>query len=684
MQRPPDFRSKTCVSQSTAVAVLVASVVGGGFALAASALPPGPPSEVALPERRTPPVLVRALRPADIPEDPSSFTTVIEMEDYQGEAKSVVEILDEAVGVQVRRFGGRGDPAEISIRGSTSSQVVVLMDGVRLNSAQTGGVDLSTLPVELIERIEISRGGGSVQTGSDAIGGVVNLVTRRPGGSPRTTASFSAESFGTFAGSATHSGKWRDIETSLGYSGFHTDGDWEFYSARRETDADVIESSGPYERVNNESEAHSVLMTLARDIGGWGRISVRDSFLYDSSGRPGPDWLVFGELRGQSLTAHQRRTRNVASAVLDAAGLFDSPVGGSLQVFHRYDRSRFKDSEPPFLEAIDSDNRNHSVGTRLNTDGTWSLGPTEHALSLGSEFRWDLLHAKNATDHDRRTIGVFFQDEIGVWEKRLRLIPALRMDDTEGFDTEWLPRLGVIVRVFPWFIVKGNVERSYRVPNFDELYFDEGAIRGNQNLKPEEAFNADVGIELGLDAWGPLESAWLEFALFHNDIDESIVFQPISDRVVAATNTGPAEIDGLELAGGFRLFGWLGFSGNWTLMDPRYKDTGKRLPGRARSEYLLRLELGPPSRVVRLVGERLYTSEIPVNESGDRRISARAIYGLSFAIDIAQLPYVGEHVPGRELLFSVAVKNVGDRSVRDAAFFPQPGRTLAFTLSWEL
>jgi vitamin B12 transporter len=684
MHRPPHFRSTPRTSQSTAVGWGVALFVSAGLAVTAAAIPPDPPSAPALPERQTPAVRVKALRPADLPADPSSFTTVIEMEDYEGEAKSVAEILDDTVGVQVRRFGGRGDPAEISIRGSTSSQVVVLLDGVRLNTAQTGGVDLSTLPVELLERIEVSRGGGSVQTGSDAIGGVVNLVTRRPGGAPRTTASFSAESFGTFAGSATHSGTWREIETSLGYSGFHTDGDWEFEAARRETDSGIVSGGGTYERVNNESEAHSVLMTVARDLASWGRISVRDSFLYDSSGRPGPDWLDFGELRGQSLTAHQRRTRNVASAVLDVAGLLDSPVGGSLQVFHRYDRSRFTDPEPPFLEVIDSDNRNHSAGTRLNADGEWPLGPTTHALSLGSEFRWDLLHAKNASDHDRRTIGVFLQDEIGVWEDRLRLIPALRMDDTEGFDTEWLPRLGVIIRVFPWFVVKGNVERSYRVPNFDELYFDEGAIRGNPNLKPEEAFNADVGIELGLDAWGPVESGWIEFAFFHNDIDESILFQPISDRVVAATNTGPAEINGLELSGGFRLFGWVGFSGNWTLLDTRVKETGNALPGRARSEYLLRLELGPPSRMLRLIGERAYTSEIPVTSTGGTRISARAIYGLSFAVDIAQLPWVGEHIPGCELLFSVAVKNLTDRSVRDAAFFPQPGRTLAFNLNWKL
>jgi outer membrane cobalamin receptor len=664
------------------------AVAAPAFAVEAEAEADGGQEAVAppvLPERRTPPVLVRALRTADLPEDPSSFTTVIEMEEFEGEAKTVEEILDDSVGVQVRRFGGRGDPAEISIRGSTSSQVVILLDGVRLNTAQTGSVDLSTIPAELLERIEVSRGGGSLQTGSDAIGGVVNLVTRRPGGTPRTTLSLGAESFGTWAGAATHSGKWGELETSLGYSGFHTDGDWEFQSVRVESDAGSIDSDGPYERVNNESEAHSVLFSVARDLGGWGRISVSDSFLYDSSGRPGPDALAFGELRGQSLTAHQRRTRNVASAVLEAASLFDSPVGASLQAFHRYDRSRFRDPDPPFLEAVDSDNRNQSVGGRFELDGSWPLGPSEHALSLGSELRWDRLVAKNDPNHDRLTVGVFLQDEIGVWDDRVRLIPAVRMDDTQGFDTEWLPRLGAIVRVFPWFIIKGNVERSYRVPNFDELYFDEGAIRGNPNLNPEEAFNADVGIELGLDVWGPIDDAWLEVAYFYNDIDDSILFQVVGTGVVAATNTGAARIDGVELAGGLRLFGWVGFSANWTWMDARAKATGTPLPGRAESEYLLRLELGPPSRVVRLVAERNHTSAIPVTSSGRTRIAdARNVYNLSFAVDIAQLPWFAEHIPGRALLFSFAVKNLTDRSIRDALFFPQPGRTLAFGLQWEI
>jgi len=79
-----------------------------------------------------------------------------------------------------------------------------------------------------VDRLEVSKGPGGSLYGSDAIGGVVNLITKRPGGEPHTSAAFSGESFGTWTGSATQSGDWRGTGVSLGYSGFATDGDWEF------------------------------------------------------------------------------------------------------------------------------------------------------------------------------------------------------------------------------------------------------------------------------------------------------------------------------------------------------------------------------------------------------------------------------------------------------------------------
>ena len=192
--------------------------------------------------RRLPTARVTAVRPAELPEAPSSFATVIEAEDYVGEEETVGGLLDDAVGVQVRSFGGPGQLSEISIRGSTGQQVIVLLDGVRLNTAQSGTVDLSTIPLAIVDRIEVLRGGGATQVGSGAIGGVINIVTKRPSGKPRTSASASGGSFGTWRGSLSHSDRAGPVDYGVSYTGFTTKGDWEFQTVEvRAAGQDPIE-----------------------------------------------------------------------------------------------------------------------------------------------------------------------------------------------------------------------------------------------------------------------------------------------------------------------------------------------------------------------------------------------------------------------------------------------------------
>jgi iron complex outermembrane receptor protein len=667
--------------RSGAAARLAGLALGSLCAAVARAGPPDSEAKPA-PTLRTPPVSVVEVRPAELPEDPSSFTTVIDVEDFAGEAKSVAELVGESVGVQVRSFGGSGDRSEVSIRGSASNQVVVLLDGVRLNTAQSGSVDLSTIPRDLVERIEVSRGGGSIQTGSDAIGGVINVITRRPGAASRTNATFSAGSWDTFAGSLTQTGRLEDFELALGYDGFGTQGDWEFRAADRVLAGRPVSGpSGTFTRVNNDEQTHAALLRVARDLGDWGSLRFSDNFLHDSGGEPGPD-SGGGALLGQSQTARQRRTRNVADLRFEFAEASALDLAGDLRLFHRYDRSRFEDSDPRLGPPVESDNRNHSLGARTSARGTFQAAFSEHRASFGVEVRRDRLDSRDFGDPSRRTEGVFAQDEVRLLDGGLRLVPALRFDHTEGFGGEWVPRFGLLARVLPWLHLKGNVERSYRVPNFDELFFDQEFVRGNPNLEPEDALNADLGLELGLAKLGVASDLWLELAVFRNDIEQSIVFQPVNLFVVAATNTGPALARGLELAGGWRLFDWLGFYGNWTHLDTEAERTGEPLPGRAQDEYLLRLELGPPSGLFKAVGERHFTSEIPVTADGGTRVGSRAVWDASLALDLLQLPPLAGRLPGERLLFSVTVDNLTDQSVRDAQFFPQPGRTLFFRLEW--
>jgi outer membrane cobalamin receptor len=630
--------------------------------------------------RETPPVVVEAVRPAELPEDPSSFATVIEVEEFAGEFKSVPDLLDETVSVQVRRFGGEGDRSEISIRGSTSSQVVILLDGIRLNTAQSGSVDLSTIPPELIERIEVQRGGGSVQAGSDAIGGVVNIVTKRPSATPQTSATVSGGSWGTWNAAFSRTQRVGDNELVLGYEGFRTDGDWEFQPIDRNiSGAPVPGPSGSVERINNHSVRHSALGRIGRDLGDHFHLSAGDSFFYGDGGDPGLDAFGGANL-GQSATAHRTRWRNVADVKLDAAGL-GGGWDGQLMGFYRYDRSRFVDETPPFGAPTDSDNRNHALGGRLRAEREAEWGASEHLGSLGFEGRRDWLVAKDAPDADRYTLGVWLQDDVRLFESVLRLVPGIRFDYTEGFGGEWMPRIGAVVQPLSWLRFKANYERSYRVPNFDELFFDEQSLRGNPNLLPEDAWNADLGLELGFERLGPLEAVSLEFAVFRNDIDNSIVFQVVSPSVVQATNTGQALVRGLEVAGSVRVIEWVTLSANYTHLDTEVEATGNPLPGRPRDEANGRIEIGPPSRAYRMTFDVLYTGDIPVTSSGNSVVSARTVYDASLVVDLSWLPVLRPLPSDQELLFSFIGRNLSDQSVRDARSFPQPGRSFTFGFS---
>ena len=204
--------------------------------------------------RRTEPAVVQAVEPAALPEDPTSFTTVIHPDAYRGENASLEDVLSEVPGVQVRRFGGAGQASEVSIRGSTAAQVVILLDGVRLNSAQTGAVDLSTIPLALLDRIEVSRGGGSAQVGSDAIGGVIHLISKRAETRTETSVAGSAGSFDTYQVSAVDRRSLLGLQTVLGYDGFFSQGDFEFRRPRFEFGGtSIVPEPDPLRRVNAET-----------------------------------------------------------------------------------------------------------------------------------------------------------------------------------------------------------------------------------------------------------------------------------------------------------------------------------------------------------------------------------------------------------------------------------------------
>ena len=157
-------------------------------------------STVATAEERLPEVVVTAPPVRDgtpAPRDPTAFATVLETREAATSVETLTDVLADTVGVQVRRFGGLGDFSTVSVRGFSPGQVQIYLDGVPLSRADNEVVNLSDLPLDAVDHIEVYRGVTPLVFAQSGPGGVVNVVTRRPGAAPLVAASASYGSFDT-------------------------------------------------------------------------------------------------------------------------------------------------------------------------------------------------------------------------------------------------------------------------------------------------------------------------------------------------------------------------------------------------------------------------------------------------------------------------------------------------------
>lgn len=614
---------------------------------------------------------------------PAADTDVIWPGDFVGENKSLADLLSESEGVNVRRFGGAGDPSELSIRGSTPGQVVVTIDGVRANSTLTGGLDLSRICLPAIDRIEITRGAGSTLEGSGAIGGVVNLETRGPEAGPETRASFGAGDFGTFEGSVFRSASVGVVDYSVGYCGSTTDGDFKF--ARPVESIDGVEAQFDPEivkRINNDRVQHGGTLRLDAPLGE-GTLRFSDYAVYSSAGEPGTD-SGNGPTAGQSTDAHSRDLSNLSQ--LRWTGSSPLGDGGELDavVFNRFESLEFRDPSVVFRDPIDLDVKLSTTGAGV--EDTWRapvLGQsTETTFKI--DFAHDALRRNDGSGRDRPQAGAAIVETLDILDDRLTLSAGARVDWTDGFDPQILPSFGIVITPLPWIRLRSQIGRAYRAPSFDELYHpDEGFIRGNPNLDPEDAWNFDAGIELNLRIAGPVSNLNVSATWFRREIDESIVWVLINPRTLAPINTGGATTQGYELAASLEVTRYIELSGNYTRTDSNRDSTGEAIPGQADDEISGRIRIGPADQW-KLVGEVSHLGKILVNEGGSRVLPARTVWNASASVNIARIPWLPFPRVVNELWVYANVDNIGDEAVRDAISFPQPGRNVSagFEVAW--
>ena len=578
---------------------------------------------------------------------PSSFSTTINTEDYEGEFETTADYINLAPGTTVRDFGGFGQLKTVSIRGSSNEQVLILLDGIKINNSLGGGVDLSTIPAGFIDRIEVIRGGASAIAGSDAIGGVINIITKDTG-KPFTSFYATYGSFNTFVVNAATSGKIGGLGYLVSFNHAQTDGDFEFRSV----------NGLKLKRINNEYRAESFLVKLDYSINDW-QIDFLNEFYYDDKGVPG-----LGEF--QSDSSNQNDLRNFTTLRFKNQGFINEDIDFEFIIYNNFDYLKFTDPTPTIGIPIDTRSKLNNIGIKPIV--TWY--PTDnYSIRSFAQYNYENLHNDDFNNPDRSTVSYFLGNELFLYNNKLFIDLLTRIDliftngSNNSFDFAFSPKLGVKYNFYENFNIKSNLARSFRVPSFSELFFPEqGFIGGNPDLNNETAIDFDIGISY--------ETPKLSFEVnyFLRDVDDLILFVFVSAQRIEPRNVGKVFENGIESTIIYRPTDYLNFYAAYTFLDGELDDTGAQLPGRPKNQFDIRAVFEKYG--AKIYAEAHYLDKIPLTAfQNSRTTDARTTFD------------AGIKYSWKKYYANLESKNIfNNLNVRDAFDFPLPGRTVFLTL----
>ncbi|HCU23913.1 MAG TPA: hypothetical protein DF383_02760, partial [Deltaproteobacteria bacterium] len=617
-------------------------------------------------------LLVEGDRAEGSPEKPSAFVSIIRPDDYSDELTTLPELLSDQVGVHVQSFGGLGQLSTVSIRGSTAEQVSVFIDGIKINTAQGGAVDFSTIPLGAIERIEVLRGGASSQFGSDAIGGVINIVTKRAQPKHSLELQLSGGSFWTLKTHEGFSKRFGKLGVVLDHTHFSSKGDFSFLSTGVEfAGGGQIGGGKEFTRLHNGFYSEGFLASFDFEIDSKTRLNLLNDFFYSSRDLPGPEIETTQLFPANPLDAHENLFRNAVGLRFTREELGAPGLTFSFIPNYRAERSHFTDPTPALGGPIDVTYWNQSADVKSKLSYERDFGFHRHLFTGLYDFRYDRFNNSSPIPdaplpglHTRRSQALFFQDEINLFGGNLYLNPSLRYEHASDFGNDVALHFGVAWRPAEWVTLKSNVENSFRYPSFNELYLpNEGFLRGNPNLLKEEALNFDIGVQFK-KAW-----AQAELSYFRNAIDNSIVFVPISAFTIAPVNTGPATSQGLEASLKIKPLHFLELSGNYTLLLAELNGSSKQLPGRPRHLANARLDLN--WKYGGVFASLQYIDQLPIDFSNTKFISQSAL------VD------VGGTFKWKRYFLTVQGKNVGNVQTFDSVGFPLPRASVYFSFGYK-
>jgi vitamin B12 transporter len=506
------------------------------------------------PAQQMPPVVVTATRF----EQPISEigTTVTVVDDQQIESQKIEQVNDalrQVPGVTVTQSGSPGALSEASIRGSTPAQTLILIDGVEVNTGASGGLDLANLTTDNLGRIEVVRGAGGALYGSQAVGGVINFISKQGQGPPRFTLLSEGGSRATQRQVMTLDGS----QGKLGYSG-----------------AISYFSTTGFRPINDSHD--NLAGNLRLDYQLDDNTTVRGFARYIRSNISLVNFSNF--IEPVDPDAHQRNEFMLFNGEIDHR--FGDRLAIRANAFFVRNEIRLNNLPDPGNPSFEVDRIPEEIrGGNIEATYEWTKGFRTLAgfdfkdrwLRSLDEFRGFGIVSNTVFRARRQEYAGYVEQEATLLDGHLIATAGFRADGNSDFGEEVSPTWAVAIPLAYGVTMRGSYSEGFRAPAFDELFFPDF---GNPNLQPEISSEYDGGVT---KTFGEIASFTATY--FSRRVHRLIVPVPCSTfpGCTIAGNIGRVDVQGVELVPMLHAGRDFTVGGNFTVIDETHRPVGSNL-----------------------------------------------------------------------------------------------------------
>ena len=425
-------------------------------------------------------------------------------------ATNVADLLQQVTGVDVRRRGTGGGQSDLYIRGGGFDQTLLLIDGIKMDDAQTGHHTMNAaLPIEVIERIEIIKGPAARIFGQNAFTGAINIVTKKRLNN-KVSINVEAGSFGQLNGSVTL-GKETENSSIIAHVGALT--------------SDGYRNNSDY---NNQNYFLKGIFNKKKQP-----IEVIATF-FDKK---------FGAENFYTTNVTFNEYEETQNSLIGVSTTFKSnKFNVTPRIYWRRGQDMFllRRDDPGFYRNFHITNK---IGVETNASYTSDIGIT----GFGVDFSRFSIQSNNLGERVRTMVNFFLEQrfKLGSFD----ITPGIAATYFSDFKFNAFPGLDIGVQISDKVRLYGNVGYTFRAPTFTDLYYSDPATSGNPNLEPEKAFAQEIGLKYSDDKFSG------SLAIFNRDSEDLIdyVRQNTSVNIFTAANIAEVSTQGVEFESAYNF-----------------------------------------------------------------------------------------------------------------------------------